>query len=157
MKHSLVLLVLLAAAWVLWSGHYHALTLALGAASCVGVTIIAARMRQPDHQDPYLFALRSFGYGPWLLWEIVKANIDVAKLIVARDMPISPRLIRVKASQRTVVGEVVYANSITLTPGTISLDLRDGEILVHALTAESAAGVMEGEMDRRVTAIEGKA
>lgn len=157
MKHSLVLLVLLVTAWLLWSGHYHALTLALGAASCIGVTVLAARMRQPSHEDAYLFAFRTLPYLPWLLWEIVKANVDVAKCIVGRETGIAPRLIRVKASQRTVVGEVVYANSITLTPGTISLDLREGEILVHALTAESAAGVETGEMDRRVTALEGKA
>ena len=157
MKHSLVLLVLLVAAWLLWSGHYHGLTLTLGAVSCVGVAVLAARMRQPDDEDTYLFALRTIPYLPWLLWEIVKANIDVARCIVARDMPISPRLIRVKTSQRTTIGQVVYANSITLTPGTISLDLRDGEILVHALTAESAAGVETGEMDGKVTALEGKA
>ncbi len=157
MKHSAVLLVLLVAAWLLWSGHYHGLTLAFGALSCIGVAALAARMRQPDHADPYLFALRTIPYLPWLLWEIVKANIDVAKCIVGRETGISPRLIRVKATQRTIIGQVIYANSITLTPGTISLDLRDGEILVHALTAESAAGVETNEMDRRVTRLEGNA
>ena len=70
-------------------------------------------------------------------------------------MKISPRLIRVRASQKTVLGHVVYANSITLTPGTISLDLRDGAILVHALTDETAEGVLNGEMNARVARLEG--
>jgi multicomponent Na+:H+ antiporter subunit E len=53
------------------------------------------------------------------------------------------------------VGVATYANSITLTPGTISVDVREGEILVHALTKEGAAGLLSGEMDRRVTRFEG--
>jgi len=97
---------------------------------------------------------RFFGYIPWLLWQIFKSNLEIARIILARRMPVSPRLLRVRASQRTAVGQVIYANSITLTPGTISLDLRDGQILVHALTKESAAGVEGGEMDRRVSRLE---
>ena len=156
MKHSGILVALLAVTWLLWSGHYQGLTLALGAASCLGVAALAARMRQEGDEDPYLFALRSALYLPWLLLEIVKANLDVARSVVARDMDLSPRLIRTRATQKSVIGQVVYANSITLTPGTVSLDLRDGEILVHALTRASAEGVLTGEMDRRVTALEGR-
>ena len=85
----------------------------------------------------------------------VKANLDVAKIILTPSLPISPRLIRVPGTQRTDMGLVTYANSITLTPGTITLDVRDGYLLVHALTAESAAGVRTGEMDAKVTALEG--
>jgi multicomponent Na+:H+ antiporter subunit E len=69
-------------------------------------------------------------------------------------LPISPHLITVRTSQKTAVGQVIYANSITLTPGTISLDVRDDTILVHALTSDSAAGVEAGEMDRRVSRLE---
>ena len=88
------------------------------------------------------------------MWQIFKSNLEIARIILARRMPVSPRLLRVRASQRTAVGQFIYANSITLTPGTISLDLRDGQILVHALTKESAAGVEGGEMDRRVSRLE---
>ena len=70
-------------------------------------------------------------------------------------MKISPRLISVHASQKTEIGQVVYANSITLTPGTITLDVRNNEMLVHALTEETAAGLMTGDMDRRVSRLEG--
>ncbi|MDP1718034.1 MAG: Na+/H+ antiporter subunit E, partial [Burkholderiales bacterium] len=86
---------------------------------------------------------------------IVKSAWDVSKIILNPRLPISPTLIRVKTTQKTAVGVVTYANSITLTPGTISVDVKQGEILVHALTCEGAAGLQSGEMDRRVTRFEG--
>ena len=85
----------------------------------------------------------------------MKSAWDVSKVILNPSLPVSPTLIRVKTSQKTEVGVVVYANSITLTPGTISVDVGHGEILVHALTRESAAGLQTGEMDKRVTVFEG--
>jgi multicomponent Na+:H+ antiporter subunit E len=88
----------------------------------------------------------------------VKANIDVARCIRApASPPIAPRIIRVKASQTPHVGRVVYANSIALTPGTISIDVTDGEILIHALHREAADGVEEGIMNRKCTALERRA
>ena len=73
-------------------------------------------------------------------------------------MPISPQLLRVKTTQKTGVGVATYANSITLTPGTITVEVnrRDSELLVHALTKAGADGLAAGEMDRRVTVMEGK-
>jgi multicomponent Na+:H+ antiporter subunit E len=94
-------------------------------------------------------------YWPWLLWEIVKANLEVARLILAPRMAISPTVIKVKASQPDELGQVIYANSITLTPGTVSIDVRDATIEVHAITREMAEGLQTGEMDRRVTQMEG--
>ena len=93
-------------------------------------------------------------YWPWLLWEIVKANLDVTKRVLG-FAPISPTMVRIKATQKTDLGLVTFANSITLTPGTISIDVeQDGYILVHALSHDGAKGVSDGEMDRRVTALE---
>ena len=63
---------------------------------------------------------------------------------------------RIRASQKTDLAKVIYANSITLTPGTITLDVRDDKFLVHALSDEAAADLDTGEMDRRVSAMEGK-
>ncbi len=79
---------------------------------------------------------------------------DVTKRILDPRLPISPCLIRVKTSQTSDVGRVIYANSITLTPGTISIALEDDEILVHALTREGAEGLAGGDMDRRAAAFE---
>ena len=92
-----------------------------------------------------------------LLWAIVKANIDVAWRILRPTMPISPRLIEVSAGQSSDLGRVIYANSITLTPGTVSVEMDGGKILVHALTKEAADDVESGDMDRRVTKLEGAA
>ncbi len=106
----------------------------------------------PTHLLPRLLL-----YAPWLVWEVVKANIDVARRILTPSLPISPRMIKVKAGQQSDLGRVIYANSITLTPGTVSVDVEDDTILVHALTKEAADGVETGEMDRKVTRLEGGA
>jgi len=116
---------------------------------------ISARMdRIADSPRRYRLGLRPLLYLPWLAWEIVKANIDVARIILNPRLPINPRLIRVPAPQKTAVGQVMYANSITLTPGTISLDVRNNQVLVHALTEEAAQGVLSGDMGRKVAALE---
>ena len=156
-KRDLVLFLLLAAVWLLWSGHTETLILAFGLVSCVAVTLLARRMDGTDQSCvDWGLVGRSLPYIPWLLLEIVKSNLHIARVILDPALRISPRLVRVKASQKTEMGQVIYANSITLTPGTITLDVRDGEFLVHALTEESAAGVESGEMDRRVAALEGR-
>ena len=93
-------------------------------------------------------------YAPWLAKEIVRACIDVALRIARPNLPINPTTIRVPANQQTIPGRVSFANSITLTPGTISLDVLENEIEVHALTAESAADLQRGEMATRVTQME---
>jgi multicomponent Na+:H+ antiporter subunit E len=85
----------------------------------------------------------------------VKANIDVARRVLSPSLPISPKLFTTPASQKTDLGQAIYANSITLTPGTVSVDLDPGEITVHAISREGADDVSGGEMDRRVTEVEG--
>jgi multicomponent Na+:H+ antiporter subunit E len=158
MAHAISLGAVLFGLWLLLSGHYTPLLLGFGVASCVLVVLISARMDVVDREGhPIHLGPRALTYWPWLLVEIVKANIDVAKRIVDPKLPISPTMLRVKASQKTEVGRVIYANSITLTPGTVSVDLEGDMIEVHSLTAEGAEALLEGEMDRRVTAMEGLA
>jgi len=142
--------------WLLLSGHYEPLLLVLGAISCVFVAWIAYRMDVADREGhPIHLTWRSLVYWPWLFWEIVKANVEVARLILSPHLAISPTVIKVKASQPDELGHVIYANSITLTPGTVSIDVRDATIEVHAITREMAEGLETGEMDRRVTQMEG--
>jgi multicomponent Na+:H+ antiporter subunit E len=93
-------------------------------------------------------------YWPWLIKEIVKSAWDVSRIIMHPRLPISPTLLSVKSTQKSDLGRTIFANSITLTPGTISVRVGRGEILVHALTAQTARGLSEGEMDRRVTELE---
>lgn len=158
MFHAIGLTAVLAGFWLILSGHFEPLLLGFGVLSCALVLAIALRMNVVDRQgQPIHLGLRAFAYIAWLLLEIAKSNIDVARRILDPRLPISPTRIRVKAGQRSVLGQVIYANSITLTPGTVSMILEDGWIDVHALTAEGAAALEAGDMDRRVTSMAGEA
>lgn len=144
---------ILFATWLLLSGHYVLLFIALGLASVALSVEISRRMGVIDGEALALIP-RGLRYWPWLAWEVVKSNIDVARLILTPGRSISPTLVRLKCSQRTSLGRVIYANSITLTPGTVTVDLVGDELVVHALTREAAAALQDGEMDRRVAAME---
>lgn len=155
--YALSLALVLYAFWLLLSGYFTAFLMMAGAGSAIAVVVLAHRMDLVDHEShPIHLSWRLLAYWPWLFWEIIKSAWDVSKIIVDPRLPISPTMIRVMASQKTVVGLVTYANSITLTPGTISVDVKQGEILVHALTRAAAEGLQAGEMDRRVTWFEGE-
>ncbi|MBT3605588.1 MAG: Na+/H+ antiporter subunit E [Candidatus Latescibacteria bacterium] len=157
MRHVLMLLIMFGV-WLLWSGHYsfdHMLVLGLGVVSCVFVVYMANRMDIVDEEGhPIHLLFQLLLYIPWLLWAIVKANIDVAKRVLNPSLPISPCMVRIKATQKTDLTRVIFANSITLTPGTVSVELVGDDILVHALTREAAEDVQSGDMDRRVTSLE---
>ncbi len=158
MFQRLGLFVALCAGWILWSGYFTPLLLGLGLASALLCTYLAVRMRKADgigSQFQFLKHVHQLAtYWPWLLLEIARSNIDVAKIILSGKMNIDPVMIRLKAGQVTEMGQVIYGNSITLTPGTITVDIDDGELLVHALTQSGADGLAQGEMDRRITALE---
>ena len=120
----------------------------------IGIVRRMDRFSGVEKDEP--LGLRTLLYLPWLLWQILKSNIEVSRIILSPKLPISPRLLKVQSTQQTKTGEVLYANSITLTPGTISLDVQDHTILVHALTEASAKGVEQGDMDLRVSQLERK-
>ena len=152
--HCVWLFVALAGVWLLLSGHYDALFLAFGAVSCIFALTLAWRFDVIDREShPLHLWWRLPGYWLWLLVEIARANIDVARRILAPDLPIDPRVFRVRCSADSDLGHAIYANSITLTPGTISLDVQRDSVLVHALTAEGMAALESGEMDARVAAL----
>jgi multicomponent Na+:H+ antiporter subunit E len=156
-KYALALLVALAGVWMLWSGHTEPFMLLLGAASCLFVVLACWRMGILDSETvPAWLGVRPFvWYAPWLVKEIVKANLDVTKRVLRRQMPIQPTLIEIVPTQRTELGRVILANSITLTPGTVSVDMQDRSIRVHALTTAGAEDLSSGQMDRRVSRLEG--
>ena len=138
--------------WVVLSGYFTPFLLAAGAVSAVAVVAFARRLEVVDPEGhPVHFAGMAVRYWPWLLVEIVKSAWDVTRIILHPKLPISPTLVRVPATQKTAVGRVVYANSITLTPGTVTVEAGRTEFLVHALTREGAQALAEGEMDRRVS------
>jgi multicomponent Na+:H+ antiporter subunit E len=150
-----ILLLLMAAAWLLWSGYFDKpLLLGLGAFSVILVTYVARRMDLVDHDVfPVHYGLRIIGYWFWLLKEIVKSNLDVARLVLHPRLPISPTVTEIEALTDDENAQVLLGNSITLTPGTVTLDIHEGRLLVHALTRDGAAALDEGEMNRRVAAL----
>ena len=157
LRRTLSLFVLLFLTWLLLSGIYTGLLLGFGVLSCLLVIAICRRMKIVDLEGhPNHLILGMMRYIPWLLWAIIKANIDVARRILHPRLPLSPRVIQVEASQKTHLGQVIYANSITLTPGTVTIETNEGTIDVHALTRETAEDVRSGGMDRRVTDMEGE-
>ncbi len=138
------------------SGHYTPLLLSLGAVSVAGVALLVLRMRLPDREGaPFHIVLGLLGYLPWLVLEVFRSNVAVARVILSPSLPIRPRLVDFQGHQKTDLGRFIYANSITLTPGTITVRLDAEGFRIHALTREALDGTEEGEMDRRVCRLEG--
>ena len=155
MRTRVTLGLVLFAFWMLLSGYFTPLLLSLGVISCVGVILIVWRMELlEDEVHPRYLGRIVFFYLPWLFMEIVKSNIAVAKIILRPKMGIRPTVFNAGTSQKTELGIVVYANSITLTPGTVTMGIEDGTLSVHALDLEFADDVLTGEMDRKVSAVE---
>jgi len=145
--------------WLLLSGMYVPFLMAAGVGCSLFVYLLARRMGLIDREGfpLHLLGRALFSYWPWLIKEIVKSAWDVSRRIIDPRLPISPALVEFAPSQKTALGLVIHANSITLTPGTIAVEVEPGRFLVHALTTEAAAGLAGSEMDRRCTALEGKA
>ena len=147
---------LLFAFWLLLSGFFTPFLIAAGVGSSIAVVWFARRMDVVDHEGhPIHLAVPALlSYWPWLIKEIVKSAWDVTKVILSPKLPIQPTLVRFRPSQNTEVGLVTHANSITLTPGTITIEASRDEFLVHALTTAGAEGVTGGDMDARVARFE---
>jgi multicomponent Na+:H+ antiporter subunit E len=154
--HAVSLALVLAILWMLLSGFFVPLLLGLGIASIVVVILIARRMDVVDHEgQPLHLSWRIVFYWVWLIKEILVSAIHVSGVILKGKMPIQPAMLDIKATQRSEMGNVIFANSITLTPGTVTVDMQGDKLLIHALTKDTADGLMTGDMDRRVTAVEG--
>ncbi len=155
---STALFVGLALLWVVWSGLYKPLLLALGLISCLLVVWLVRRLDTVDQESvPVSLGLRIVGYWGWLLKEIVMSSLTVTRIVLSPRLPISPQVVRFRALPRTEVGRVLLGNSITLTPGTLTTDIDgSGMVTVHSLTAAGAADVVDGVMNRRVAALEAR-
>ena len=151
---ALLLFVFYFVIWLLLSGHYDPLLLTLGVLSCITCLYVTWKAKFIDEEGlPLHLLIRLPIYTLWLFKEIIKANIDTAKIIIINNP--DPQNFRVKSSQKTEAGKVTYANSITLTPGTVTTVL-DGDILeVHALSTDMADDVKSGAMDKKVSWLEG--
>lgn len=154
MVYGLGLIGALALAWWVLSGHTEPMILGLGAFSILFSAALAWRMigRIDREVSPYLKIPRLMPYMVWLGGEITRANVAVVKLALKPDLDITPRLIRTPMTPRTDLGRAIFANSITLTPGTISVELEDDEIVVHALDSSLADPAGFEDMGRRAAA-----
>lgn len=137
--------------WFLLSGHTEALLIALGIFSTLLSVFLSKRMKIIDHESyPFHLSIPLLRYFLFLAREIIKANVDVIKRILKPGRSISPQVIELPASKQTDLSKVIYANSITLTPGTVTLELSKDKIKVHALSKEGAADLQTGDMAKAV-------
>ncbi len=145
---------MLAAAWLLWSGLYKPLLLALGAFSCALVIYVSLRMHLFEYSFFTLkFGWRLLGYWAWLGKEVVRSSLQVSRAVLSPQLTISPTVAEFDAVGRHPVDIATLGNCITLTPGTLTIRIRDGRLLVHALNREGAEDILGGEMNRRVAAL----
>jgi len=154
LRHLIYLALLLSLFWLMLSGHYTMLLLTFGALSVALCVLIAQRMDVVDHEGvPVHLTRRAPRFWLWLALEVVKSNIDVVRCVLDPRLPISRTLARIPTGDIGPLLQTVYANAITLTPGTVTVDIDDDEILVHALTRDAAQALADGEMGRRVMTI----
>jgi multicomponent Na+:H+ antiporter subunit E len=149
------LTLVLFAFWLALAGEAPVWLYAAGAVCAILCTAVAHRMGALDAEGHPIHLLKgAVTYIPWLVWEIFKATWAVTRLVVNPWAPISPTLTTFEATQKSPLGLCIHANSITLTPGTITVAI-DGDLLtVHALTVEGAQDIESGVMDARVTRFE---
>ena len=155
---SFVLTVLIMFAfWIFLSGEFSFILLLSGVISSLLVSYMSNDLLigNGDMKLGLIRTIRFIRFLPWLLWQIVLANIDLALRTLHPKMPINPILINIKNNLKTDLGMVILANSITLTPGTVTIDVNENEFLVHVISEKAAQSLISGEMQARVKKIEG--
>lgn len=143
--------------WLLLSGYWdNTLLLIFGLLSSLFAAYIGAKIKQQNEFELDLgFFVRFPGYLVWLAGQIWQANVDTARRIwMPGRFPISPAVSRVKTSQKTPFGQSIYANSITITPGTVTIEMHDDSLTVHALSHHSIEELNRGAMDSKVSILE---
>ncbi|WP_207062968.1 Na+/H+ antiporter subunit E [Motiliproteus sp. SC1-56] len=137
--------------WLVLSGHFSGFFLLLGAISSLLVLFCLRRMDRVDRSPGFVPpAPGLFAYGAWLLWSVVRSNIDVARRIWDPSLPIDPQWRPLKVALTKPFGRALYANSITLTPGTLTTDVHPGHFNIHCLSEAAMEELEEGEMERRI-------
>lgn len=147
----------LAALWLLLSGYFdNPLLLGFGLASVILCLALGRRAGVIDAEgSPIAMTTRILGYWCWLAIEIGKANIVVARQVLAVNPTLSPKIVRAPMPPKTNAGRATFANSITLTPGTVSIDVFENEIVVHALTEDLGDIAAMTAMGEKVAQVEG--
>ncbi len=147
----LVFAAMLCLFWLLLSGHYTPLFLSLGGLSVLLVVWVLRRMDRVDGEPSFpRLSLSLVHYGLWLLWSVVKANVDVARRVWDPELPIHPRWSRLDTQLSSNMEKAFYANCITLVPGTLTTDVREDHFMVHSLSEEGIEELKTGMMERRI-------
>jgi len=137
MRYAFILALAMIAAWLTLSGYFIPMILTFGVISIVIVIWMCRRMNILDVETvPYMTSPQSFSYFFWLFAEIIKANVQVVKAVLSPDLEVSPTMVKIPLASDVDIAETMFANSITLTPGTVSMDMQPDHILVHALLEE---------------------
>lgn len=151
LKHAVSLTITFFILWLLLSGHYNLLLISLGLVSALFTVALALRMDFIDHEShPLHLRWQLPRFWIFLSREVVLANLDVVRRILTPGKSFSPQLRWLPLPQKTAVGQVIYANSITLTPGTVTVQLETDKIRVHALSREAADDLQTGRMAQAV-------
>lgn len=151
MKHLTSLLIVLSVLWWVLSGYTYPLLLSLGVASILFTVYLAHRMDVVDEEShPMHLSMKLLKYWVYLIGQIIASNIAMVKIILDPKADIDPRMIRVTSRQDSGLGKVVLGNSVTLTPGTVTVNIHGNDLEIHALNGAIAADIERGEMDRRV-------
>jgi multicomponent Na+:H+ antiporter subunit E len=142
--------------WVLLSGKFDFFHLTLGVISSGLVALLSGDILMHDtgKHDRLIIAFRFICYIPWLLYQIVLSTLHVTFLALHPKMTdrIDPTIVTFKTKLKTTIAQVALANSITLTPGTITIRVVDGVFYVHAISRKAAAG-LPGEMEDRLARV----
>ena len=137
--------------WIVFSGHFDTLHVGLGVVCSAVVAGLSYDLLLPDSltSSTLVRAWRFLLYVPWLLYQVVLANLHVVALVI-RPKNIRPQIVRFKTELKSDLAKVTLANSITLTPGTITMDILGDDFYVHAVSDEAAKSLRSGDMERRV-------
>ncbi len=154
MRYVISLSLLLVVLWLAISGVYKPVLFVLGGASVILVVWLSVRMDVVGvEHNPVLFSWRLVAYWWWLFGQLVKSNLHVTRLVF-QTSKVQPRLLTVPVPHEAAVAKVTYGNSVTLTPGTVTLKLTDDMLEVHALDEASARDLEGGDMARKISWLE---
>ncbi len=152
--------------WVVLSGRFETKYLLTGAVCALVVTFLTQDLVRPMNRQAaksggpspsfLLSAWRFCRYLLWLMWSVVQSNLEVAYLVLHPKMPIQPALLRFTTKLRSQTGQIILANSITLTPGTITVDFNDGTYTIHALVPGAAGTLVDARMQSKLERIFGE-
>lgn len=155
MFNAIILFIGLFVTWIILSGHFTPFFIIMGFASCLATVYLSKKLYEDKGEVKNLLdvVINTSLYFPWLLKEIVKSSMDVTMRIWQIEPDISPDTAWITTKLDDDIGLTIFANSITLTPGTVTISVRPGAVHVHALTKAAIRDLKGGEMSGRVAGV----